>query len=409
MLSHIVLGAVLALLVVLTVCGNVLVCLAVCATRRLRCVTNCFIVSLAATDLLLGALVLPFSALLELSAGAWPLGASFCNIYVSLDVMLSTASILNLLAISMDRYLAVTAPLRYASLVKPLRVAAVLAVIWLVSVGFSFVPIHMGWNTLDGSVQNVGKGGGGGEDDDGTTGTCKFNLNATYAIVDALFTFYLPLAAMCWSYCHVFRIARSQARRIVAARRAGGCTSSSSHWGVLAVAAREHKGTVTLAAVVGVFVVCWMPYFTYFTVMGLLERDMRGAAYSVVLWLGYANSALNPFLYAALNRDFRAAYARLLRCQRAKAGHLDSNGAAVGGDLDEGPMSGLKQFFSRAGSVVEGGIMMQELNGKVMPPLRKGKPLMVDTEAFEGSETLRLETGVDGISGLKQHYTTFSS
>lgn len=246
-----------------------------------------------------------------------------------------------------------------------------------------------------------------------TLGTCKFNLNITYALVDALFTFYLPLVAMCWSYCHVFRIARAQARRIVAARRAGGCTSSSSHWGVLVVAAREHKGTVTLAAVVGAFVVCWMPYFTYFTVMGLLERDMRGVAYSVVLWLGYTNSALNPFLYAALNRDFRAAYGRLLRCQRwgTKPGrHVDSNGTVGGsrGDREDagggGPMLGLKQFFSRAGSVVEGGIMLQELNGRGATPLNKGplkkspihkgpihqgKPLVVDTEGFEGTETLR--------------------
>lgn len=376
MLIPLLLGAVLALLIVLTVCGNVLVCLAVCATRRLRCVTNCFIVSLAVTDLLLGALVLPFSAMLELNAGAWPLGAAFCNVYISLDVMFSTASILNLLVISMDRYLAVTAPLRYTALLKPARVGVALAVVWLVSVGLSFVPIHMGWNTKDGTVQNVAK------DEDGVAGTCKFDLNPVYATVDALFTFYLPLLAMCWSYCRVFRIARAQARRIVATRRAGGCSSGTGQWGVLAIAAREHKATVTLAAVVGAFVVCWMPYFTYFTVMGLLRRDMQGTAYSVVLWLGYANSALNPFLYAALNRDFRLAYARLLRCQRVKATDLDSNG---GGDWGMAH----KHFLSRTGSVTRGGIMMQELNGSAMTALKNGKTLTMDTEITDGNNRLR--------------------
>ncbi|NXE05137.1 HRH2 protein, partial [Lophotis ruficrista] len=98
------------------------------------------IVSLAITDLLLGLLVLPFSAYYEL-AKEWPFGSLLCNIYTSLDVMLCTASILNLFMISLDRYFAVTTPLRYSQLVTPSRVAVGLVVIWTVSLMFSFLPI----------------------------------------------------------------------------------------------------------------------------------------------------------------------------------------------------------------------------------------------------------------------------
>ncbi|NXK34424.1 HRH2 protein, partial [Piprites chloris] len=98
------------------------------------------IVSLAITDLLLGLLVLPFSAFYEL-AKEWPFGSILCNIYSSLDVMLCTASILNLFLISLDRYIAVTTPLRYSQLVTPPRVAVGLAVIWTVSLMVSFLPI----------------------------------------------------------------------------------------------------------------------------------------------------------------------------------------------------------------------------------------------------------------------------
>ncbi|NWT56917.1 HRH2 protein, partial [Erythrocercus mccallii] len=98
------------------------------------------IVSLAITDLLLGLLVLPFSAIYELNR-EWPFGSVFCNIYISLDVMLCTASILNLFLISLDRYFAVTTPLRYCQVVTPSRVALGLAVIWTVSLMVSFLPI----------------------------------------------------------------------------------------------------------------------------------------------------------------------------------------------------------------------------------------------------------------------------
>uniref|UniRef100_A0AAX7SJY7 Histamine H2 receptor n=1 Tax=Astatotilapia calliptera TaxID=8154 RepID=A0AAX7SJY7_ASTCA len=290
MLSKVMLAFILILLILLTVAGNVLVCLAVCASRRLRCLTNCFILSLAVTDLLLGLLVLPFSALLQLNE-EWPLGAVFCNFYISMDVMLCTASILTLLAISVDRYLAVTMPLRYASLVLPWRVAVAMASVWTVSLAVSFLPIQMGWNTVNGTVQNHGPWA--------SEGKCRFELNRPYVLTDSLLTFYLPLVAMCWTYLRILRIARAQAKRIVI------------------VALREHKATVTLAAVIGAFVVCWLPYFILFTVLGLQEHPDPGTVpeYSIVLWLGYANSALNPILYGALNRDFRSAYTHLLRCR----------------------------------------------------------------------------------------------
>uniref|UniRef100_A0A665TIV4 Histamine H2 receptor n=1 Tax=Echeneis naucrates TaxID=173247 RepID=A0A665TIV4_ECHNA len=290
MLSKAMLGVILSLLILLTVGGNVLVCLAVCASRRLRCLTNCFIVSLAVTDLLLGLLVLPFSALLQLS-DEWPLGPVFCNFYISMDVMLCTASILTLLAISVDRYLAVTMPLRYASLVLPWKVAVAMVSVWTVSVGVSFLPIQMGWNTVNGTVQNHGPWA--------PERKCRFELNRPYVLTDSLLTFYLPLVAMCWTYLRILRIARAQAKRI------------------LTVALREHKATVTLAAVIGAFVVCWLPYFILFTVLGLKEHPDPSIVpeFPFVLWLGYANSALNPILYGALNRDFRSAYAHLLRCR----------------------------------------------------------------------------------------------
>ncbi|XP_006037888.1 histamine H2 receptor [Alligator sinensis] len=286
-------GSVLVALILVTICGNVIVCLVVTLDRQLRSLTNCLIVSLATTDLLLGLLVLPFSAIYELTKD-WPFGTVLCNIYTSLDVMLCTASILNLLMISLDRYYAVTKPLRYTQLITPCRVKLALVVIWAVALMVSFLPIHLGWNASGQSTNNIT--------------VCQLQVNALYGLVDSLLTFYCPLIVMCITYYRIFKIAREQAKRI---NHTNSCLATGPSL------VKEHKATVTLAVVLGAFIICWFPYFTVFTYRGMMGDDAVDCMpKSIVLWLGYANSALNPILYAALNRDFRSAYQRLLRCRR---------------------------------------------------------------------------------------------
>ncbi|XP_033617532.1 histamine H2 receptor isoform X3 [Fukomys damarensis] len=285
-------SVVLIVLILITVAGNVVVCLAVGLNRRLRSLTNCFIVSLAVTDLLLGLLVLPFSAIYQLSC-KWSFSKVFCNIYTSLDVMLCTASILNLFMISLDRYCAVTDPLRYPVLITPVRVAISLVFIWVISITLSFLSIHLGWNSRNETSK-----------DNDTILKCKVQVNEVYGLVDGLVTFYLPLLIMCITYFRIFKIAREQAKRI----------NHIGSWKAATI--REHKATVTLAAVMGAFIICWFPYFTVFVYRGLKGDDAVNEVFeAIVLWLGYANSALNPILYAALNRDFRTAYHQLFCCR----------------------------------------------------------------------------------------------
>ena len=86
----------------LVVGGNVLVIIAVFSTPKLRTVTNLFIASLAVADLLLGVAVLPFSVTVEVFH-TWLFGELWCSVWLAVDVWMSTASILNLCVISLDR------------------------------------------------------------------------------------------------------------------------------------------------------------------------------------------------------------------------------------------------------------------------------------------------------------------
>jgi len=98
-------GLALVSLIVVTIGGNLLVCVTISTDRKLRTATNYFLLSLAVTDLLLGCSVLPVSEFATLNGDRpWTLGAAFCNVYISTDVTLCTASILILFAISLDRW-----------------------------------------------------------------------------------------------------------------------------------------------------------------------------------------------------------------------------------------------------------------------------------------------------------------
>lgn len=195
----IIIGIILMLLVIVTILGNLLVCIVILKNRRLQSPTNYYILSLSISDLLLGIVVLPFSTLNSILP-YWPLGPVFCNLYTSTDVMLCTVSILNLFAISLDRYYAVTHPLRYVQSVTSRRVFYVCTGIWIFSFAMAFVPIHVGLNTDDVKhIQNYAE-----------PSHCIFELNAIYVLLVSVFTYFIPLTIMCGVYMKVYYIAKKQ-------------------------------------------------------------------------------------------------------------------------------------------------------------------------------------------------------
>lgn len=104
-------GFLLFILIFLSVAGNILVCVAIYTDRGLRRIGNLFLASLAIADLLVGCLVMTLAGVNDL-LGYWIFGPRFCDTWVACDVMCSTASILNLCAISLDRYIHIKDPLR---------------------------------------------------------------------------------------------------------------------------------------------------------------------------------------------------------------------------------------------------------------------------------------------------------
>ncbi|XP_028445021.1 D(1) dopamine receptor [Perca flavescens] len=316
-------GCVLALLIIWTLFGNFTVCAAVYRFRHLRAkVTNIFIVSLALSDLLVAVLVMPWKAVVEV-AGYWPFGG-FCKTWLACDIMCSTASILNLCLISVDRYWAISSPFLYERSMNKKVASVMIGVTWAVSLVISFVPVQLNWHRAE-------MGDPHGEDLTllGVDGSCDSRLSRTYAISSSLISFYIPVAIMIVTYTRIYRIAQMQIRMISslerAAEHAQSCRSdrsNQSHRELRVSIRKETKVLKTLSIIMGVFVCCWFPFFVLNCALPFCTgpEDQRGPycvsekTFDVFVWIGWSNSSLNPVIYA-FNADFRDAFLRLLRCR----------------------------------------------------------------------------------------------
>ncbi|XP_060949756.1 D(1) dopamine receptor-like [Limanda limanda] len=351
-------GCVLALLILWTLLGNFTVCAAVYRYRHLRVkVTNIFIASLALSDLLVAVLVMPWKAAAEV-AGFWPFGG-FCKTWLACDIMCSTASILHLCVISVDRYWAISSPFRYERSMNKRVASVVIGLTWTVSVVLSFVPVQLDWHRAE--VRS--------EVREEAARHCDSSLSRAYAISSSLISFYIPVAVMLVTYTRIYGIAQMQIRMISSLERAAEhaqscvdapeesphlCEGTRAHSYQARVSAqaqthrelrvsirKETKVLKTLSIIMGVFVCCWLPFFILNCALPFCPGPgapggprgpycVHEKTFDVFVWIGWSNSSLNPVIYA-FNAEFRDAFLRLLRC-RGRGGCWEAVGTVVDSD-----------------------------------------------------------------------------
>ncbi|NP_001279680.1 D(3) dopamine receptor isoform X1 [Callorhinchus milii] len=407
-----------SLLIFVIVFGNVLVCLAVLREKTLQTTTNYLVVSLAVADLLVATLVMPWVVYLEV-VGNWMFSRTSCNVFVTLDVMMCTASILNLCAISIDRYTAVVMPVQYnTSYFSRTRVTLMICGVWILAFAVS-CPLLFGFNTTDDPQ------------------LCSIS-NPDFVVYSSIVSFYLPFFVTLLVYARIYVVLKRRRKRINSRQNSnamspenfiqtkvlqekwmnvnqiktvtteeqhntlsllkaqsdiqedcfhatlhpftclklnkqkdlssktetitpveipnyysvsqtsiaktengiaeterksncamvrhasevkqlpGGKTRTSLKPILMrrSLQLRERKATRMLAIVLGVFLICWLPFF----IIHILNTHCKQCyispeLYSASTWLGYVNSAVNPIIYTTFNTEFRRAFLRILTCR----------------------------------------------------------------------------------------------
>ncbi|XP_033869193.2 5-hydroxytryptamine receptor 7-like [Acipenser ruthenus] len=333
--EKVIIGIVLSIITLTTIGGNSLVIISVCIVKKLRQPSNYLVVSLAAADLSVSLAVMPFVIITDLVGGEWLFGKLFCNVFIAMDVMCCTASIMTLCVISVDRYLGITRPLTYPVRQNGKLMAKMVFIVWLLSASITLPPLF-GWAT-NVTVERV----------------CLISQDFGYTVYSTAVAFYIPMTVMLIMYYRIYKAAKISVKKhkftcIPRQYNRNGIYSTDQevragqHHRVLrrervleecatlskllrpnrrniSIFKREQKAARTLGIIVGAFTFCWLPFFLLSTarpfICGIECSCMPLRLERTLLWLGYANSLINPLIYAFFNRDLRTTFWYLLSCK----------------------------------------------------------------------------------------------
>ncbi|CAK7294771.1 5-hydroxytryptamine receptor 5A [Vulpes vulpes] len=303
----------LGCLVAATFSWNLLVLATILRVRTFHRVPHNLVASMAISDVLVAALVMPLSLVHELSGRRWQLGRRLCQLWIACDVLCCTASIWNVTAIALDRYWSITRHLEYTLRARR-RVSNVMILLtWALSAVISLAPLLFGWGETysEGSEE------------------CQVSREPSYTVFSTVGAFYLPLCVVLFVYWKIYKAAKVR----VGSRKTNSVsplteaveakTSTQQPQMVFTVRhttvtfqtegdtwreQKDQKAALMVGILIGVFALCWIPFFTTELISPLCSCDIPAIWKSIFLWLGYSNSFFNPLIYTAFNKNYNSAF-----------------------------------------------------------------------------------------------------
>ncbi|XP_065131761.1 neuromedin-K receptor [Paramisgurnus dabryanus] len=280
-----------ALVLLVAVTGNLIVIWIIVAHKRMRTVTNYFLLNLAVSDASVAAL----NALVNFiyaAHGDWYFGDAYCRFQNFYPVAAVFASIYSMSAIALDRYVAIIHPLKPR--LSATATKAMIACVWIMAVILAFPLCYFSTTRVipHRTLCYV-------------AWPQPAHNSFMYHVIVAVLVYLLPLAVMAITYT-----------RVGLTLWGGEIPGHSSETFQDQLQAKR-KVVKMMVIVVVTFAICWFPYHVYFIVTGL-KRELNKwkgiqQVYLSVLWLSMSSSMYNPIIYCCLNSRFRAGFKQVFR------------------------------------------------------------------------------------------------
>ena len=263
--------------------GNVVVLWLFYKHKSLRTISNRFLASLSVADVFVGLVIDPVWIVIV----CWiqPRGQrNLIMLTKMLWIQTTAATTLNSCCVSIDRFIAIRFPFRYQDILTKRRCLAVIILVWFISLSLS-LPILFFQPGKDRKELFVSI-------------TCTM--------------FLAPLLVVSFCYIIIFKVARKQFGRILAAKK---LPDSSEN--IRARVTQNFKAIKTVGFVLSACIITWMPSVVLLLVDLYYAKEERcriRKVKSVVLpWvqaIAFTSSAINPLIYYLRNSDFRRAFRR---------------------------------------------------------------------------------------------------
>ncbi|XP_053195522.1 substance-P receptor-like [Scomber japonicus] len=281
-------------IVAVSVVGNMIVIWIILAHKRMRTVTNYFLVNLAFAEAAMSA----FNAVINFVYAVhneWYFGFVYCRFHNFFPIAAIFASIYSMAAIALDRYMAIIHPLQQRLSSTETRV--VIGVIWMLALLLAFPQYYYSSTTvLPGrTVCYI-------DWPEYTT----VDFKKIYYVCVTLLVYFLPLGVMGWAYTAV-------GITLWASQIPG---DSSERYKEQLIAKR--KVVKMMIVVVCTFALCWLPYHIYFLLHqffpDLFEQRYMQQVYLTIMWMAMSSTMYNPIIYYCLNVRFRAGFQQVFCC-----------------------------------------------------------------------------------------------
>ncbi|XP_043987824.1 trace amine-associated receptor 13c-like [Gambusia affinis] len=295
------LNSVMSFVSLITVVLNLLIIISVSHFRQLHTPTNILLLSLGVSDFFVGLLLIPLE--IYRFTFCWFLGDAMCVLLCYLIGTIIFASIWNIVLISVDRYVAICYPLHYPTRISLTRVKYCVCLCWFCASSCSF------FYAKDELIQ-PGRS-------NSCIGECIHYISFAAGVIDLLLNFILPVIIIIVLYLRVFVVAVSQARSM-----RSHITVATFHSAASRTKRSELKAARTLGVLVVVYLMCYCPYYCY----SLVDVNLTSTSYaSILCFVFYSNSCLNPVIYALFYPWFRKAVKVIVTLQILQPGSREAN------------------------------------------------------------------------------------